>query len=209
MFRLCDRYLNCMTDYGIHLTAPPHWRIGHIFDFAVRSKALSNGMRCSYLFFFIPFTVFALPFPLPPSRNSNPRSHSWLSPPLKGGRIQEISTFCFEGKAQIVQRIWNWVHETAQKGQQHEKERETAPEVGVIPGTAVTRNSKGYNLWAVLSAWRLTASVLCVCWRSTVRSVICPAEKHQKANAYPLARSLSIYARGSLLSPPTLHAFFA
>ena len=36
------RFLTYNTYCGLELASPPHWRIGHIWDFEVRSKELRN-----------------------------------------------------------------------------------------------------------------------------------------------------------------------
>ena len=51
-----------------------------------------------------------------------------------------------------------------------------------------------------------TAAVLFICWRSTVHSVISPAEKYHKTNAY-LVGPFVLWEVLSVVSP-TLHAVF-
>ena len=95
-------------------------------------------MRCRYfycrLFFYFLSFVFALLLTLPPSRNSDPRSHSRLFSPPDGGPYLKSIIICYERKVQIVQTNRKLSGRSTAQNKQHEKWSEAAPEIGVYLG---------------------------------------------------------------------------
>ena len=87
------------------MASPPNWRIGHILDFAVRSRKNfeTYEVQVFIFLFFIPFTVFALLFSPPPSRNLDPGSHIRLFSPADGGLYLRNVYVRHEGRAQIAE----------------------------------------------------------------------------------------------------------
>ena len=107
----------------IGLSAPRTGRLH--FGFRSSFDRTTKRTRCRHLFFFflIAFAIFALLFSLPPSRISDPGSHSRLFFSMMGAHTSETLILCSKGKAQIVQTNSRKlsVRNTAQNGQQHEK----------------------------------------------------------------------------------------